>query len=846
MPADAPTAKFVSILSMSVATSDDAQAVMSVAWRITTHGYACNSPQNSMILAPVGIERFAVKFSSADLTDTNLEGVRHRPRMGRIAWRTFTDLQSRGAWNYAKPTYSPGGGLFIHEFAARSCFIEIRPVGPCDAEGSDAALESMRMAEDGAAADRGMWWEIEGFYVNEEARFDLVSVAAMPFRVLSHSDSNGAGNTEPDSGSTVDVVESPRAALILQGISSSSWDDRGSNAQWHTIWFETFCAERGLFTDFAACHHGGRHQSACGPNQRANIKGFWPGYYPDLIDSFFEPFPGGPSITDPQHWANGWTEDVAKIDSYANDELRRFFELSGDFGAAGENYFGGSQIQASVKALADYVTTTRPAAKMFAVTTTQSDAAGVDTLAKVKAGYIAGAPNGRGFRYGTTPGVSEDSKGLFLALSDYATGAPTQFGSGIRTHYTATEHAAIAAAIKSPWDSWFDSSFVVKYVDGANGNDANPGTYASPKKTAAAAISGATWLMLKAGTSCGSLTLAASGTSTAPVRVSTYGVGASATLSALNTNSKSNIWIYGVRVTGGTVGVTIAGGTGVRLSHVVADGNSSHGWSITGGTVTLESCEGNSNGGDGFNVAGGTITARRTIAHDNTGFGIRWTAGTFTGDGDRFYSNSSHQVSNAGATVTLRNGKIASKIHSIASLLAIVHGTAGTTVLEQMHLHDSNEDNSTASYYVQALSTNRIAWRNCVFSRFTPSDVNGLIWIGSFGASGNVDQAQNSAHDDSSTQIYRFGYGATFGDLSLPGHSVDWTTFKTWTDRSGRPLAQNSVMGATGITATASGAIVDEIPAAGTLSKGIGAAIGVSKDYFRRVRSAANAGPWGD
>ena len=67
--------------------------------------------------------------------------------------------------------------------------VEIRPVGPCDAEGASTALESMRTSEEGAIADRGMWWEVEGFYVNEECEFDLISIEQQPIKVLTFSDS---------------------------------------------------------------------------------------------------------------------------------------------------------------------------------------------------------------------------------------------------------------------------------------------------------------------------------------------------------------------------------------------------------------------------------------------------------------------------------------------------------------------------------------------------------------------------------------------------------------------------------------------------------------------------------
>lgn len=846
MPSSAPVNKFVPISSLSVGVGEDAQVVLSAFYKKTTRGtYVTNSPGNSGYLCPRAIGRFAIHFGSGENTDSTSLGRRHRPRMGRIAIRAFTDLQNRGEWTYVVPSFSAGGGAFIHEFTSPNQFIEFRPVGPCDAEGSSPALESMRTSEESGIADRGMWWEITGFSVNAEARFDLVRIPQFKKEVLSQSDSNGAGNTEPTAGGAYYENESPRAALIGQAINSSFWDPIGINGQWKIGLHEAHCASRGFHLDLAASHHGGAHQTVCGPNTRANIEAFWPGYYLDLIDRMFSPFHGSTSILDSLHFSGGtWRPREVDVDSFANDLLRAVYEYLNLFGASGEQYFSGATIQANAKALADYIIATVPTAKMFVVSSSQTDAGAggvVDTMARVRAAFTGGGGTGRMFQNGATTGA-EASIGLFMSLSDYAatTGIPTTLTAV--THYTQAQHAAIVTAILTIYSTWFDQAFGIIYVDGTDGNNANAGTYASPKKTATGAGSAA-MIGIKRGTDGGALSLAASGTSTVPKTVFAYDTGAAATLTSLNTNAKSNVWIHGLTVTGG---ITVASGTGIRFSHVIAAGHTSHGWNISGGTVTLEQCEGNTNGGNGFNITGGTITGRLTRASGNVGSGVLCSGGTFTEDGPHIHSNDSHAFSNTGGTVTMRNGKISTKDEPAASFLAAVQGTAGTTTIEQMHIHDAADDGTTPSYWIHAHSTNVLAVRNCVFSRFAPSQVNGLVWLYSFGASGNIRQWQNCAFADDSDQPFRYGYGVNLGELALPGHSVIYSTFRTWTDKSARILAQNSVMGTLGFTATASSEITDDAPAAGTIAEGIGASIGVTKDYFKRTRVDANAGPWGD
>ena len=101
-PSDAPSAtKFVPIGSLSRSTFEDAQVGMSVMWKETANAtIITNSPGNSLRLNLHSPTRFAVKFATNELTDTNIDGDRHRPRMGWVAVRTYTDPTAPGDWTY--------------------------------------------------------------------------------------------------------------------------------------------------------------------------------------------------------------------------------------------------------------------------------------------------------------------------------------------------------------------------------------------------------------------------------------------------------------------------------------------------------------------------------------------------------------------------------------------------------------------------------------------------------------------------------------------------------------------------------------------------------------------------
>ncbi len=848
-PSDAPTRRYVAASSLSTAAGEDAQLVMSVAWKRTAGGtFITNSTGNTMTVSLRSPSAFAVRFGSGENTDTNLDGVRHRPRMGWIAVRAFTDFSNRGAWTYIRPTYSPGGGAFIHSFAGDS-FVEIRPVGPCDAEGASPALESMRTSEEGAAADRGMWWEVEGFYVNTEAVFDVVRIPNFPIEVLTLSDSNAGGYVDPESGGEYYGIEAPRNALIGQGTSISYWDKRGSNVQWYQKLLDGYCDARGLYLDIATENHGGAWQAVCGPNTRANLEGFWPGVYQDLVDRYLTPFQDGDSIIGGAYHLNGgaWRPGLIMPFSFANDLLRGLYEFAGLFGASGEAYFRGSTLQTNVKALADSLLTTFPDAKVCAVTSTQTDAGAggaTDTMARVRLAFTAGGGSGRKFQNGATAGA-EGATGLFLALSDYAatTGITTVLSSSNpKLHYTDSEHTKIVDVISPIFAPWFDTARGVIYVDGVAGNDANAGTFALPKKTIPA--SGYTRLGLKRGSTYTTITVPASGTSGVPVTYFAWGTGSAPVVTAINTNAKSNVVVHGIDVNGM---VTIASGTGIRIVHCTVRGSGTHGFSITGGTVTIDFTEIHSNTNNGINMTAGTVTARGLVVHGNE-HGVKVAGGTFTHDRSHIYDNTKRGIWTAGGASVGTNSKLAMiatpPVNDTADLTTF-HGASyndGGTAAFYNCFFFNGSTNGRLAYAIRALSSGQTTFKNCVFDRVR-IETTPYILAESVGASGNIAAASNNVYLGASDIDILFGYGASWAAIL-----GNLKTFAGWTALTARTggmdAASKRVTNESG--ASVSSSMADDAALMPTDLTGAGADLSATftKDYFKRTRTAWDVGPW--
>lgn len=849
-PSDAPAAtKFVPIGSLSRSTFEDAQVGMSVMWKETANAtIITNSPGNSLRLNLHSPTRFAVKFATNELTDTNIDGDRHRPRMGWMAVRTYTDPTAPGDWTYIRPTYSPGGGLFVHDFDG-DCMVEIRPVGQCDAEGASPALESMRTSEEGAAADRGMWWEIAGFYVNEECEFDLVSIEQQPIKVLTFSDSNGAGNTDPETGSDSYELESPRYALIGQGTGVSSWDPRGTNVQWFTALLESYASARGVALDVGTNNHGGAYQTVCGPNTRANIQGFWPGFYKDGIDRIFTPFQDGDSITGGAYHLPGWSPDLVMLSSFANDLLRAIYEYAGSFGAAGESYFRGATVQANAKALCDYVLTTFTNAKMFVVQSWQTDAGAggiVDTMTRIKNAFTAGGGTGRTFQNNNTAGA-EGTTGLFISLADYAAqlGLSTTLNLGA-LHLGATKHAAVAAAIGPTFNTWFDTATGTVYLDTVNGNDGNAGTFAAPKKTFAGTGTSWTRLGVFRGSNMGSISLGASGTVGLPKTIFAVGSGAAPIATAIATNSKSNVRIRGIDVQGM---VTITTGTGITLSHCKVHGSGTHGFSISGGTVLIEFSDIYGNTSNGIEISGGTVTTKRCTIHGNDN-GVRVATGaTFTDDRSHVYENAKRGIWTNGGTTTVKNAKLAMVAAPPANNigdLTTFHGASycdgGTANLYNVFFYNAAV-NGNLGYSIRSLGAGITNYRNCVFDRVLVL-TNPYILVDAVGGSGNIGTATNNVFLNAASDALLCAYGASYAAILSNLKTIP--AWKALTSRTGSMDSSSTNTSIESETSATSSFVADlsAMPSAAIVA-GVDLSATFTTDYFNRTRTSWVTGPWG-
>ena len=859
--ADPPAARFVSVQSLSVDAQNDAQLVLSAGWTRTNTGtYITNSPKNPFLVRLIGATIVFPVLSSSKLGETNAAGTLLGPRLGHFAQRYFTDDKSRGSWSYVRPQAQGvnAGSLGWSGLDGTTRFFEFCPNGPGDGDNCTVALASMTLPADNVDTEFGMFWELVGFIVNEDAVFDLVRVSQMLFEVDEHGDSNDGGYTAPTSGGASYDLQQARTGLVTGALSTESFSPSGAMVQWLHQCLTSYCADRNLALDIRGNVHGGAWQGVMGSTTRTYITdSIWPGCYRDLIDRRNETFHDDTEVTSGSHWTGGTRRPkLVTIGSFVNDCIRALLEKFGLSGFPIDSAFRGSTHQAATKAVIDAIVAEFADAKILVHTGVYTDrglgsAAGVphvDTNERTENAACAGSPDGRSFSNNGAAGA-ESGIGLYLPLADYTaqTGISTTINLA-SVHFTEAQHTSIKNAVYSVFSTWLDSALGIVFVDATNGNDGNAGTFAAPKKTISGAGSSWTYLALS-GTFAETITISAHGTQYAPKTVFRYG--STATINAINTNSKNYVLVHGVTVTAST-GFAIATGSGIRLSHVTASGCSTAGAAISSGTVTVEhstftGC------GIGLNLSGSaTVTGRRNTYTGNTN-GVK-TAGTvtFNDDGSHLMESSEHGVYVTAGAVRLTNCKLATLAAPSGSFLtdlfAAVMVTGGQANVFNCHLHNANTSNIATggeiSYCIRATGSGLVQWKNCVFT--TASNVYATyVWLEAVGASGNVVAASNNAYQtfDSPLDI-KFAVGATLAGATQ-------YVFATWsllTNRSAATIESGSSYGQTGITCTGTSDIVSDRPATSN-ANGIGANLTATftRDYFRVTRPASgawDAGPW--
>ncbi len=826
---------FVPLSDLSVGIGDDAQVILSTAYRKTSTGsYVTNGTENDIFVRLRSCTFIAPVFGGDRFTTRNASEQVQRVRMGYVAARHFTDDANRGAWTDFRPQHHGGnvGSFAFSGLDGTTRTFQFRPNTPGDADNCTTNLESMLLSDDpGASAEAGMYWDLLGFVVNDGAVFDLVSLSRFRLRIKKDGDSNcGGGYVEPATGTTDFVLRQARNGVLQQAASNISYDVRGARVQWPSVLLESICAERGLDMDVNSASHGGSWQGEMGAANRAALTdAYWAHPYDDVIDRLDEAFQAGPAWTSGAHWSGGtWRPHLWMVGSAKNDWIQAAF---------GDTAFLGATYQASIKALMDAILTLVPDVVILAHTSAENDAPGFDSYARFGAGCTAGGATGRGFQNGSTAGA-EGATGLYLSLQrdGAAAGLPTSMASPL--HWTGTQHAALAAAVKSLTASWLDAALGVVFVDLTSGSDAAAGTFAAPKRTLAGA--GTSWgaLAVKCGgTTTDDLPIPASGTAGRPKLVFGYGSGAAPIIGGIDTDGNEHVHVFGVDITGGTDGVTVASGAGLRFTRVRSYSHSGHGFAIAGGTVTIELCEGYSNGGQGLDVSGSAaITGRRNKWRLNTGNGVK-VAGTATvvEDGAHVIADGSHGVLVSGGTATYRNSKLAVPTSPAANFISATFADGGALVLEHCLGYNGNQNATLISYVVRATGSGRVTWKNCIFAKAV-NDLATYVWVDAVGASGNIEAARNTAHEDSG-QPFRYAVGPILATATLH-------TFATWgalTDRTGATLGSGSAQGATGISTTPTQDLALDKPTT-SIAEGLGATLaGVPRDYFKRTRPASGA-----
>jgi len=845
---------FTPITDLSVSAHEDAQVVLSPAYDRTADGtFVTNSPNNPATIRLRAATLALAVYRNARMSARNANGEEWRPRLGYVAMRRFTSFAAKGDPTIARPSMHDAdvGSCGFSGLDGTTALYEWTPCTPGDGENCTTKMESMVLPEH-AGSEHGMYWELAGFVTNREAVFDLVSISRFRLREKQDGDSNSPGGyLEPESGSTNFNLRQARNGVLGQPASDIPYDVRGSTRQWPTLLMDEYASTRGFDRDVNSAAHGGRFQGIMGPNTRASLSAqFWTNLYLDVIDTLDKPFHQSTPWTSGAHWSGGaWRPHVWLLGSAKNDWLRRAFEIAGAFGAAGEEYFGGATYQGGIKATLDALLALCPDTAVLAHTSAEIDGGGVDTYARFKAACIAGGADGRAFQDGSTPGA-EGATGLYLSLQrdGAAAGLPTNMSTA-PLHWTATQHAALVSAVKALVFSWLDAALGIKFVDSATAGGGT-GTFAAPFNTIAAAGSSWTMLALK-GTFAEKLTLGASGTAGKPKVVYSYSgtaviSGGAGARDCIDTGGHSNVWIHGVDLSGGIVGLKIASGTGVRASHVLAHGCTSHGISIAGGTVTLETCDGYSNAGQGLDVSGAaSVTGRRNTWRQNTGSGVR-VSGTAVvlEDGVHVHSNTDYGYRASAGTATLRNSKVAVGT-APAAFNSATMADGGTLLLENCLLHNGSADPAVITYLVRATGSGRVGWENCIFQKAT-NDLATFVWVDAVGASGNITKAKNTAHLNSG-QPLKYAVGPTL----IGAATYDYAGWRALTDRSGVQLDVGSAHGATGLSVTPSSDVLTDRPTAATASiaRNLGTNLSASftRDFLRRTRPASgawDAGPW--
>ena len=853
----APAARFVAISSLSVHHQNDAQVVISSGWNRTAAGtFIANSPKNAILLKLRSATLIYPVLSSSKLSTVNADGTLLGPRLGYFAGRYFTDDTSRGSMTYFRPQAQAAnaGSCGFHGLDGTTRFFEFIPNGPGDGDNCTPALASMTVPADDVDAEFGMFWELIGFIVNDDAVFDLVDVSQLIIEIDEHGDSNDGGYTAPTSGGASYSLRQARTGLVTEAISNESFAPAGARVQWIQQFFDAYFSARNLAQDIRGNVHGGSWQGTMGAATRAYIEStLWAGAYQDLIDRRNNVFHDDTEVTSGSHWTGGTRRPkLVTIGSFVNDSIRALLEYFGSTFPI-DSAFRGATHQASVKALLDAITAEFPEAKILVHTGVYTDlglgsSAGVpyvDTNQRTEDACCAGSPNGRAFQNNGTSG-SEGTTGLYLPLSDFSaqTGISTTINLG-SVHFTEAQHTAIKNAVNSVFSTWLDAALGIVYVNSATGNNANAGTFAAPKATISGAGSSWTYLALS-GTFAETITVSASGTQYAPKTIFRYGSTASVT--AINTNSKNHVLVHGVTATGST-GFTIAAGTGIRLSHVTASGCSTAGAAISGGTVVVEyssfsAC------GIGLNLSGAAaVTGRRNTYSGNTN-GVK-TAGaaTLVDDRSHLYESAGHGYHVTAGTVTLTNCKLGTKVNAVGvfdtwaavwveggqaniynSIFAIVNGT------------DFLSGGSIA-YAIRATGSGLVQYKNNVFTA-NSNVYSTYVWADTVGASGNIVAAVGNVYEDIGI-AFKFATGVSLGG-AIPR---DYATWRAFLDRSGNVIGVDGAYGATLVAADGESDIVDDKPGTTSIANGIGANLAATftRDYFRVTRPSSgawDAGPW--
>lgn len=861
VPADPGRAPMVfhPITSLSVGIGEDAQVILSAAWRQTSRGtFISNSPNNPCLTAPRGSTRWAAVFGSTENTIKRDDGKRHRVNPPFVNVRAFTSFLSPGAYTNTRPTYSEAGGLFVHELpAGTSCVVEWKVATPSDATGGDTSIESQKISGDaGVTANRGMYLELIGFMIDEGASFDLVTIP--PFRLLElrHGDSNScAGYVHPTTDGPSYTLTQHRSGVVGQGVSAQSYDPRGAALQYPSIIMDEYCSTRGFNRDTIEISHGAKWQGIMGPLTRQHIVDYiWKNPTDNVYDSLAKPFPTATAFNDPAHWSGGGSNPlVGWYGSVENDAFQRVIEILQTFGVGDEGRFGGATFQAAIKATLDLWTSTFPDCRIIAHTGSLNDATfaaitpTLDTFARFTAACTGGGGTGRGFSTPSTTGA-EDAIGYLFRVSDYENVTGISSSITAELHYDEAECIAIRDAVKTALFAWLDRALKVTFVDGVNGLDGNAGTYAAPKKTIGAAGSAWNFLSVAAGTYNEKITYGASGTATIPktifARGGTVVIDGGGVRDGVDFGSRSHVLLQNVEITNAVVGVKSTGGTDQRMKHVVVHGCTSHGFSLAGAsTGMVDFCEAYANVGRGIDVAGTcSFTGRRNNWHGND-YGVKGSGtATFIDDGSHIHENTNHQSWTAGATVTYRHCKLAIGAYPTDQLFACSFTESGNTSLENCFLYNGNVDPLIAAYCIRCIGGGRVAFRNCIMTHAV-NDFDVYVWVDATGPSGNIVESKNNVYLDEG-QTLRFSYGATLGEGYANARA--FTDWQLLTDTSSRLLDRGSKNGAVDLSTTAATAIEDDVPGVASIAVGAGADLSASytKDFYKRPWGATwDAGP---